>query len=517
MIVTLAGPGAGKTTDLIKQIIAVMPELKANREAAVITYTNASADDLKRKLKQEIDLPHNLFIGTIHSFLFRYYIQPFAQEKGYRTGNTVIVEKLSDDGVGWVDNWASEKITDTFKRKIFINSKKGAIRNRQIEAAAKKGIYTYDAIIKISKTLSEDSDISKTISNRLQFLFVDEYQDIDKYGHNIVMSLLKSKNTEISLVGDPDQSIYRFRYGQSQIGELAPKDGKQPLREMIALCESNKAEKRELLVNHRSSKEIVNFANRYGTLTNQTAEKGNLCPVMMITDTSPADIYRKFSDIGKKYDCKSYYILAKKNKTLESYSKFTLETNITGIKEYDLNQIIDSFVAASGLSRREFIDAYEFSRLQLRRVAVGTRIALEKKDISYEDSARFCKDLARDLYGKNIIFKRDTTPDEKGKNIVYGFESSDGNDEIIKDYGIHCLSIHKSKGLEADAVLVIAQNEKEFLKWLNMTKSNMKSDADEDYRLGYVAFTRARKVLIIACSDKVDLSNIKKSANIVVV
>ena len=228
-----------------------------------------------------------------------------------------------------------------------INSTKGSIRNRQIEAAAKKGIYTYDAIVKISKTLSEDSDISKAISNRLQFLFVDEYQDIDKYGHNIVMSLLKRKNTEISLVGDPDQSIYRFRYGQSQIGEQAPKDGKQPLREMIALCDGNKA--------------------------------------------------------------------------------------------------------------------------------------------------------------------------EKGKKIVYGFEPSDGNDEVIKDDGIHCLSIHKSKGLEADAVLVIAQNEKEFLKWLNMTKSNMKSDTDEDYRLGYVAFTRARKVLLIACSDKVDISNIKKSVNILAV
>ena len=74
MIVTLAGPGAGKTTDLIRQIIAAIPKLKANREAAVITYTNASADDLKRKLKREINLPHNLFIGTIHSFLFRYYM-----------------------------------------------------------------------------------------------------------------------------------------------------------------------------------------------------------------------------------------------------------------------------------------------------------------------------------------------------------------------------------------------------------------------------------------------------------
>jgi DNA helicase-2/ATP-dependent DNA helicase PcrA len=58
-------------------------------------------------------------------------------------------------------------------------------RNCQIEAAAKKGIYTFDGIIKIAKLLSEDRQISKAISNRLQYLFVDEYQDIDKYGHLI--------------------------------------------------------------------------------------------------------------------------------------------------------------------------------------------------------------------------------------------------------------------------------------------------------------------------------------------
>lgn len=50
MIVTLAGPGAGKTTDLIEQIENVLSEVDTNREIAVITYTNASVNDLKDKL-----------------------------------------------------------------------------------------------------------------------------------------------------------------------------------------------------------------------------------------------------------------------------------------------------------------------------------------------------------------------------------------------------------------------------------------------------------------------------------
>ena len=69
----------------------------------------------------------------------------------------------------------------------------------------------------------------------MQYLFIDEYQDIDKYGHDIVLQLYKQKKTMISIVGDPDQSIYRFRYGNSQIGERAPKKGRQPLNEFVEI------------------------------------------------------------------------------------------------------------------------------------------------------------------------------------------------------------------------------------------------------------------------------------------
>lgn len=90
MIVTLAGPGAGKTTDLIEQIDTVLSKVDNNREIAVITYTNASADDLKKKLIKNQKQSHNLFVGTIHSFLFRYFILPFAQTLEYKTKVAVV-------------------------------------------------------------------------------------------------------------------------------------------------------------------------------------------------------------------------------------------------------------------------------------------------------------------------------------------------------------------------------------------------------------------------------------------
>ena len=50
MKLTLAGPGSGKTTDLVKQIKSAVSHLKQNKEMAVITYTNASVDDIKEKM-----------------------------------------------------------------------------------------------------------------------------------------------------------------------------------------------------------------------------------------------------------------------------------------------------------------------------------------------------------------------------------------------------------------------------------------------------------------------------------
>lgn len=244
MKLTLAGPGSGKTTDLINQIKSAVSNLKQNKEMAVITYTNASVDDIKEKLSDSIVITPNIFIGTIHSFLMHYFIMPHADSLGYNVANVLVVDKLSMKGFEWIDSWVeqSNPEKDKKERQDIKSRLMQSRRNSAIEAAAKKGIYTYDGIIKIANQLSKETEIMKSISNRIQYLFIDEYQDISIYGHNIVMLLEKRKTTEISVVGDPDQSIYRFRYGQSQIGERAPAKNKQPIRQLesLELCEKKK-------------------------------------------------------------------------------------------------------------------------------------------------------------------------------------------------------------------------------------------------------------------------------------
>jgi DNA helicase-2/ATP-dependent DNA helicase PcrA len=86
----------------------------------------------------------------------------------------------------------------------------------------------------------------------------------------------------------------------------------------------------------------------------------------------------------------------------------------------------------------------------------------------------------------------------------------------LSQYPESCYSsIHSAKGLEATSVLVIAYSNNELKKWLDFEAAN--NELDDDFRLGYVAFSRARDMLCIACLEQISQDLVKKlkSLNIV--
>ncbi|MDD4148364.1 MAG: AAA family ATPase, partial [Candidatus Cloacimonetes bacterium] len=62
-----AGPGAGKTYNMVNQIMCVLPDLKPHETCAIITHTNAAKEVIRSRLSSKLVIPSNLFIGTIHS------------------------------------------------------------------------------------------------------------------------------------------------------------------------------------------------------------------------------------------------------------------------------------------------------------------------------------------------------------------------------------------------------------------------------------------------------------------
>ena len=88
-------------------------------------------------------------------------------------------------------------------------------------------------------------------------------------------------------------------------------------------------------------------------------------------------------------------------------------------------------------------------------------------------------------------------------------EISNKNPINLTRYHESCYSsIHSAKGLEATAVLVIAYSNNELEKWLDFEAAN--KELDDGYRLGYVAFSRARDLLCIACLENINDKNQNK-------
>lgn len=207
----------------------------------------------------------------------------------------------------------------------------------------------------------------QSIGNKLQYLYIDEYQDISKYVHNIILKIEKVKHTKIYVVGDPDQSIYRFRYGNSQIGEKAPDGAKQPLRELIAM-DNAKCQKRSLLVNHRSSEEIVRFINQYSTLENQEPEIGKICKVQFLSTNSIERMVVKFDKLCEASRCGTKLIVAKNNDTLQKFCDIVFKGMVEENKKImDSKCIQDFIISSSGLNYNNFMDKYDFSPFELKK------------------------------------------------------------------------------------------------------------------------------------------------------
>lgn len=67
----IAGPGAGKTRGMVNKIEESIGDLNPCRQLAAVTYTNAAAEVIRRRLAKRTALPRNMFIGTTHSFIAR--------------------------------------------------------------------------------------------------------------------------------------------------------------------------------------------------------------------------------------------------------------------------------------------------------------------------------------------------------------------------------------------------------------------------------------------------------------
>lgn len=473
--VTFAGAGGGKTTSMVKAITEQIALLKENRFLCVVTYTNDATSSIRSKLSDEIKIPPNVFIGTIHSFLFRFIFKPhFPNGSAYS-----IISGISkkEDEIASFISWAKKKIPESDKRKRVINNKWNKRKEEIYKRLDDAKLITNDLLVKKCKVLTSKAKIRKTLSNKLQYIFVDEYQDTYKWLDDIFKDIYKGGKTELAVIGDPNQSIYGFSYGSSENGARRPKAFNDfPLAMMKLSCDSYI----ENNMNYRSSTEIVALANLFNKSFQQESNNGDFSPVFAICTNDTTRILALFNEKKKSLNLiGNTFFLSTDNKSLLPYVE-SLDYELEHTKKKCIRTLEKCIAQYIGLNIDNICSGNDISRIQLRSLA----ITLGK----YEElNLETIKSVFKDKFGRDLVYKEqnvETTP------VLF----------LRDKEGSRALTVHKSKGLEAESVLVLFKSNKHLIKSFT-DKELMESPTDDALRLVYVAITRAEKFLVIACEE----------------
>lgn len=500
----IAGPGAGKTHNMVATIISALPELSPVRYMAVITYTNSAANNIYLRLSKQISIPENLFIGTMHSFLNRFIVKPFAAFGSETVGR----EKL----------FLQCGLDDVFLKVESLKEKENRAKTPQQAAIIKKnirnklnknGYITFDQTLSISKDCVSNKIIVKALSNRLQYLFVDEFQDSGNDVFTIIENIRKEQKTKIYCVGDPEQYIQSF-------------DSSIKAFENIPILKAAASSKYHVEINHknfRSTQKIVLFLNkfngrqfkseifkqvatcRFGNAEAEVGEDimftvkwGNVKPMM-------EEFYTKCDELGIAISNRC--ILAKRNDVVNRVAAAVnnhfmnprKETGVTPIKA-----IQDTLLSTIRMNQTQFCDRYQTNVYTLRKHSIAIFKAIRSGRITNENT-----------YGSFIKEELNLEMVEglpvKIENLKFDFNHSTVS-------AVTLCNIHTIKGLELEAVLAIAKTEEELLLWIE-TKAEIRhlkrGNEKTDYpRLGYVAFSRAERFLCIGCLEEVSAGTLDK-------
>ena len=228
--VVIAGPGSGKTTILTLKIMKLLNNHIAEPQGlACLTFNKETVREFKDRLKKLGYVERkNVFLGTVHSFCISEILNNFVELYDYGISLPIKVlpkklEKqiynsvLNDLGVDRkikreeIDKERALHIQGVSKVSVKSNDTAYNIAVEYEKRIISAGYIDYQGIIILSaKILQEHEYVRNCISARYPWLVIDEYQDLGKPLHEMVMSLFTKTDIKIFAVGDPDQSIYGF-------------------------------------------------------------------------------------------------------------------------------------------------------------------------------------------------------------------------------------------------------------------------------------------------------------------
>ena len=236
-LLVIAGAGSGKTRVLTRRIAHILATGDAKPwEIMAITFTNKAADEMRRRVVDLVgDDAREMWVSTFHSACLR-MLRAHAHVLGYERGFTIYD---AGDAETAIERIMKELNLDT--KRLSPRSVAGAIsaaKNEMLSPVAYSEsasgddphhrriaeIYRLyserlmvsnamdfdDLLLNAVAMMRKDPDVLASYQRRFKYLLVDEFQDTNGVQNQLVM-MLAEQHRNLCVVGDSDQSIYRFR------------------------------------------------------------------------------------------------------------------------------------------------------------------------------------------------------------------------------------------------------------------------------------------------------------------
>ena len=213
-ILVAAGPGTGKTHTLVSRLIHLLRERGADpAHIFAITFTNRAADEMRERLAGRVGaLGRDVFVGTFHRFCLEWLRQESPELTVLGADERdMLLKRLFPGKAAKEQKELSRRIT-----ACFLAPEENDTRLQDEETmrycCAVNELHGVDleAIIPVFvQRLKNDDQFGQKVRSRVSYLFVDEFQDVNRPQYQLV-SLL-APTAEIFAIGDPNQAIYGFR------------------------------------------------------------------------------------------------------------------------------------------------------------------------------------------------------------------------------------------------------------------------------------------------------------------
>ena len=279
----LAGAGTGKTRTLIYRVAHLIESGVSPESILLLTFTNKAANEMKERAEKMLKEKCGITACTYHSFCVK-MLRFYGKMAGISPDFTIISGPDEADIIDIVKSELNfQKLKNMPSASVFASMLSTCVNKRlTLEELLKEqkywrfrqnerkllllreetkkykeehNLFNYDDILlKFDQMLTDYSNIARRIEDTYRYIMIDEYQDTNTLQDSIIRKI-RTKNTNLMVVGDDMQSIYKFRGADVQNILSFPK--RYTDCKVIYLTE-----------NYRSSQEILNLANH--VMTNAT-------------------------------------------------------------------------------------------------------------------------------------------------------------------------------------------------------------------------------------------------------